>query len=336
MHITGRIKMKSKFYDKINGRDVNSYTIKNGNIEVDICDFGARINAIRINGIDIVLGFNSVENYFNSRSFSGATIGRVANRIAGGRFVLNHRPYFLNKNEGNNHLHGGNIGFDRQLFYVTNQTDSSVTMQYTSSDGEERYPGTLKFSVTFTVKDNSLLIEYSAVSDKDTLWNPTNHAYFNLDGEDSGDCRDNLLQIYSDFYTPTDRELIPTGEKKEVAKTVFDFNVIKKIGKDFGNENLLATNGYDHNYILKSEHAAHAESVKTDIKMDVYTDMPCIQLYTGGALKPCKGKTRNYAQWAGFCLEPQYCPNAINIRGFEKPILKKNEVKRHFIKFDFN
>lgn len=327
--------MIKKYFDKLNGKDVSLYTLTDGNIEADICDLGAKINAIRIGGVDIVLGFKTVKDYFASGSYAGATIGRVANRIAGGRFVLNNRPYFLNKNEGNNHLHGGNIGFDRQLFDVTNQTDSSVTMQYNSFDGEERYPGMLKFGVTFTVKDNSLLIEYSAVSDKDTLWNPTNHAYFNLDGENSGDCRDNVLQIHSDFYTPTDAELIPTGEKKEVTKTVFDFNIIKKIGKDFGNENLLATNGYDHNYILKNEHAAHAESVRTGIKMDVYTDMPCIQLYTGGALKPCKGKTRNYNQWAGFCLEPQYCPNAINMRGFEKPILKKNEVKRHYIKLAF-
>lgn len=323
------------YYDKINGKAVYLYTVKDGNIEVDICDLGARINAIRVGGTDIVLGFNCVKDYFDSGCYAGATIGRVANRIAGGKFILNNRPYFLNKNDGNNHLHGGNLGFDRKLFDVIKQTGNCITMQYESADKEENYPGKLSFTVSFKVTNNSLLMEYSAISDKDTLWNPTNHAYFNLDGQSSGDCRENLLRINSDFYTPADNELIPTGEKRAVAGTVFDFNSLHKVGAHFGNENLTATCGYDHNYILKGEHAAHSESVVTGIKMDLYTDMPCLQLYTGGALRPSKGKTIAYGKWAGFCLEPQYCPNAINMAGFEQPILKKNTEKNHYIKFVF-
>ena len=327
--------MGNQLFGKLNGRSVNIYTIKADGIEVDVCNVGAIINAIRVDGTDIVLGFQSIEDYLKSGSYAGATIGRVANRIAGGRFLLNNKPYFLNKNEGNNHLHGGNIGFDKNYFDVLSKTDSTLKMQYTSKNGEERYPGKLIFTVDFTVKDRELLIEFTAISDKDTLWNPTNHAYFNLDGESSGDCRNNLLQINSDFYTPTDDELIPTGEKAPVKGTPFDFNTLKVIGSDFGKAVLNATNGYDHNYVLSSEHAAHAESQKTGIKMDVFTDMPCIQLYTGGALKPCRGKTINYVQWSGFCLEPQYCPNAINSSGFEKPILNKNKEKTHYIKLSF-
>ena len=121
----------------------------------------------------------------------------------------------------------------------------------------------------------------------------------------------------------------------QVKGTPFDFNTLKAIGSDFGKDVLKATNGYDHNYILSGEYVAHVESSKTGIKMDVFTDMPCIQLYTGGALKPCYGKTVKYAQWSGFCLEPQYCPNAINLSGFEKPILNKNEEKTHYIKLSF-
>ena len=327
--------MSNQLFGKLNGRNVYMYTIKADGIEVDVCNVGARINAIRVYGTDIVLGFKSIKDYLNSGTYAGATIGRVANRIAGGRFLLNNKPYFLNNNEGTNHLHGGNIGFDKNFFDVINQTDCTLEMIYTSENGEERYPGKLKLTVSFTVKDRALLIEFTAISDKDTLWNPTNHAYFNLDGESSGDCRNNLLQINSDFYTPTDDELIPTGEKVQVKGTPFDFNTLKAIGSDFGKDVLKATNGYDHNYVLSGEYAAHVESSKTGIKMDVFTDMPCIQLYTGGALKPCYGKTVKYAQWSGFCLEPQYCPNAINLSGFEKPILNKNEEKTHYIKLSF-
>lgn len=324
-----------KFYDKIDGNDVYLYTIKNGNIEVDICEVGARINALRINGVDIVLGFNSVEDYEKSGCYAGATIGRVANRIARGKFTLNDKEYQLNTNDGENHLHGGNIGFDKKRFTVTKETENSVTMEYKSFDGEENYPGNLQFKVKFTVENNALLIEYSAVSDKDTLWCPTNHAYFNLDGEGKGDCLNNLLRINADCYTPVDGGLIPTGEKRAVKGTSFDFTVLKRIDEGIGSEELKVTLGYDHNYILNSDYAAHAESTVTGIKMDIYTDMPCLQFYSGGQLNGVKGKSGIYNQYAGFCLEPQYCPNAINMQGFDKPILRKGEVKKHYIKLVF-
>lgn len=323
-----------RLYDEINGKAVFLYTIGNDNLSVDICDMGARINAIRVGGVDIAFGFNSVNDYLCG-GYAGATVGRVANRIADGRFELNGTQYCLNTNDGKNHLHGGNEGFDKKPFCVVKHNENSVTMKYESVDGEECYPGNLTFTVSFTVEGKSLLIEFEAVSDKDTLWCPTNHAYFNLDGESSGDCRSNLLRINADYYTPVDGGLIPIGEKRAVKATPFDFNVLKQIGADFGREELKQTKGYDHNYVLNGEHAAHAESKKTGIKMDVYTDMPCIQLYTGGQLNGCAGKTIKYRQWAGFCLEPQYCPNAINTDGFEKPVLKKGEVKKHYIKLEF-
>ena len=330
-----RLNMQKKFYDSVNGKEVYLYTIKNDNIEIDVCDLGARINALRVNGTDIVLGFNSYADYMCG-GYAGATVGRVANRIANGKFILNGKIYNLNTNDGANHLHGGNEGFDKKPIEVTELTENSVTMKYVSADGEENYPGKLEFTVKFTVENNSLLIEFNAISDKDTLWCPTNHAYFNLNGEENGDCRDNILQLNADFYTPVDNGLIPTGEKRAVKGTPFDFNIAKSIGNDFGNEQLKSTNGYDHNYVLNGEHAAHVESVKTGIKMYLYTDMPCIQLYTGGQLNGCNGKTIKYNQWAGFCLEPQFCPNAINMTGFDKPILKKNISKFHYIKLIFN
>ena len=324
-----------KLYDKIDGKEVYSYTIKSGNIEVDICEVGARINALRINGVDIVLGFNSVEDYIKSGCYAGATIGRVANRIAKGRFTLNGKEYQLNVNNGENHLHGGKEGFDKKLFTVLEQTDSSVIMEYVSADGEENYPGNLKFTVKFTVENNALLMEYTAVSDKDTLWCPTNHAYFNLDGESRGDCLKNILQINADKYTPVDSGLIPMGEEVTIKSTPFDFTKLKRIGENIESEELKMTLGYDHNYILASDHAAHAKSEITGIKMDVYTDMPCLQFYSGGQLNNVKGKSGVYKQYAGFCLEPQYCPNAINLKGFDLPFLTTGEEKTHYIKYVF-
>ena len=311
-------------------------TIKHGNIETDIESVGARINAIRVNGIEIVLGFNSVEDYNKSGCYAGATIGRVANRIAGGKFSLNGREYQLNVNNGINHLHGGNEGFDRKPFTVIKQTDNSVTMEYISTDGEENYPGNLRFTVKFTAENNSLLMEYTGASDKDTLWCPTNHAYFNLDGAGKGEILGNMLEINADYYTPVDIGLIPTGVKRAVKGTPFDFINLKAIGKEIDAEELRVTLGYDHNFLLNDEHAAHAESTVTGISMDVYTDMPCMQFYSGGQLNSVKGKSGTYGKYAGFCLEPQYCPNAINTDGFEKPILKANEIEKYYIKYHFN
>lgn len=308
-------------------------TIKDGNIEAEIESVGARINALKVNGIDIVFGFNSVEDYNKSGCYAGATIGRVANRIAKGRFTLNGKEYRLNVNNGENHLHGGNDGFDKKPFTLTEETADSVTMEYLSCDGEENYPGNLRFTVKFTVENNALLMEYSAVSDKDTLWCPTNHAYFNLDGEQKGDCRNNLLQLNADFYTPVDGGLMPTGEKKAVKGTPFDFTKPKRIGEEIGGEELNVTLGYDHNFILNGAPAAHAESEVTGIKMDVYTDMLCLQFYSGGQLNGVTGKSGVYNKYAGFCLEPQYCPNAINLQDYQKPVLKAGQIKKHYIRY---
>lgn len=327
--------MKKVLYDTYNRQDVHLYTIGDGNIEVDICDLGARINALRVNGTDVVLGFNSVQDYLDSGTYAGATIGRVANRIANGKFTLDGTEYTLNTNDGKNHLHGGFEGFDRKFFTVLSHTENALTMQYVSCDGEEHYPGNLEFTVLFTVKDKSLFIEYTAVCDKDTLWVPTNHAYFNLDGEGATDCRNNMLQINASYYTPVDDGLIPTGEKRAVKGTAFDFTNGKPIGKDFGSNELIATNGYDHNYVVDGEHIANVKSTQTGIEMDIYSDMPCVQLYTGGMIRGCSGKTHEYNTWAGFCLEPQYCPNAINMLDFDKPILRKSEKKIHYIKLAF-
>ena len=310
------------------------YTISGGAVEAEISTFGARINALRVGGVDIALGFNSIPDYIKSGTYAGATIGRVANRIENGRFILNGREYNVTCNErGKNHLHGGRFGFDKKFFTVLSAENCCIVMQCVSEDGEEGYPGRLTLTVKFGIVDNTLHIDFAAVSDKDTLWAPSNHLYFNLDGD--GDCLSNKLKIYSDYYTPINELLIPTGKIVPVKDTPFDFTRKRFIGKRFGCEELKATAGYDHNYILRGQHVATAHSVMTGITMDIYSDLPCVQLYTGGGIKDCAGKMGAYTQWAGFCLEPQYCPNAINMENLESPILKAGEHKTHYIKYKF-
>lgn len=310
-------------------------TLKSKDIAVELIERGARINAIVVCGTDIALGFNSQKDYENSGTYCGATIGRVCNRIANGKFTLDGEQYALACNDGNNHLHGGKCGFDKRPFEIVEQTENSVAMKYVSADGEENYPGELTLTVEYTLKGNELMIEYTATSTKTTLWCPTNHAYFNLDGESGGDCLDNILQINADTITAINAELIPTGEVINVKGTAFDFTAPKRIGRDIREAVPGSTKGYDHNYILNGDHAAHAESAKTGITMDLYTDMPCLQFYSGGQMTDMNGKHGKYRNCQGFCLEPQYCPNAVNLSGFEKPVLRKGEIKRHYIKYVF-
>ena len=327
--------MQRRLYDTIDGKDIYLYTISHGGREVDICEMGARINALRVHGVDIVYGFDSQSDYLKSGSYAGATIGRVVNRIANGKFSLGGNEYKLSTNAGSNHLHGGIAGFDKKLFTVLSAENCCLVLQYISEDGEEGYPGRLTLIVKFGVVDGTVSIDFAAVCDKDTLWCPTNHIYFNLNGKGSGDCRKNLLQINADYYTPVDERLIPTGEKRAVKNTPFDFNTLKQIGADFGNEQLSRNGGYDHNYVLNGDRAAHVESETTGIKMDVFTDMPCLQFYTVVNKRTAKGKTGKTVKCMGFCLEPQYCPNAINMNDFDKPILKKGENRLHYIRYQF-
>ena len=310
-------------------------TLKNKNIAIELTEIGARINAIAVNGVDIALGFNSQSDYEQSGTYGGATIGRVCNRIAEGKFTVDGKEYSVTKNVGNNHLHGGKVGFDKKPFEIIEQTKNSVTFGYISADGEEGYPGELVLTVKYTIKESDLLIEFTAMSDKNTLWCPTNHTYFNLDGESSGDCLYNVLQINSERITLMNDELITTGEVKYVHNTPYDFTNNKLIGQDIHSGILAETKGYDNNYILNGEQAAYAESKKTGISMTLYTDLPCLQFYSGGQITEINGKIGKYRKWQGFCLEPQYCPNAINMKGFDIPILKAGEQRKHYIKYCF-
>ncbi len=308
------------------GSEVVSYTLWDGQSYARILNYGATIQSIVVpdkegNMVDVVLGYNEVEPYEKNGGCLGATIGRFANRIQDGKLSIDGQTYSLNRNKKGNHIHGGVVGFHKKIWTGEIQGDTLILSLF-SPDGDERYPGNLTVRVAFTFQNGELKLRYSALSDKKTAINLTNHAYFNLDGEQSGDIRKNVLWLDSDTFTPTDENGLPTGAFRAVKDTPFDFNVMKPIGKDIDCEDidLKLGNGYDHCYVLKNtgkkyvEYAV-AKSEKTGIKMRCYTDMPAVQLYTGNYLHQT-GKSGEYQKHSGFCLETQAIPNNVNVPAY--------------------
>lgn len=327
-----------KFFDNYNGRDVYAYTITDG-IEVTICELGATILALKVPDqhgqmIDVALGMTTADDMLNKGNYMGAVVGRCANRIPDGKFLLNGVEYQLALNKPNSHHHGGYVGFNRKVFDVTTG-DNVLTMTLTSADGEEGYPGNLALTVRYMVLAGTLKIEYIATSDKDTVFNPTNHVYFNLNGESDGNICDNYLAIYADEYLQVDENSMPTT-RASVEGTPFDFRKMKSIGQDIDadDDQLKLCGGYDHNYCLNSHKVAHAYSPKTHIVMNVFTDMPGVQLYTGNKLPGNVGKSV-YGKRSGFCLETQFYPNAINRDDCAKPILKAGQEFYSWTAFGF-
>ena len=326
-----------RLFDK--SKNVWLYELANDKLKVGVTDFGGAIQYVKISTHvgekDLCLGFDNVKDYAESGTYCGVTVGRVANRIKDARFTLNGRTYHLTANEGNNHLHGGIVGFDKRFFVVETNNDV-LKLSLISPDGEEGYPGELHFCVEFELNGNALEIRYSAevVGNVSTLWNPTCHTYFNLNGV--GDVLNHKLSINASRFTPVDSELIPTGELLEVVNTPFDFTGLKAIGRDINAdcEQLKLAGGYDHNYVLNGEHAATAVGDVSGIRLDVYTDMPGLQFYSGNAIKG-NGASGKLLPRQGFCLEPQYFPNAVNVAQFDSPVIKPNEKKQHYIKYVF-
>jgi aldose 1-epimerase len=327
---------------------IKLYTLKNeqGSI-VKITNFGAIITSIITadrNGqfADIALGHNSLDEYLTAvdKPYFGAIAGPFANRIAKGQFTLNGADYQLAVNNGENHLHGGNIGLDKVIWKaneISGEEFTGLQLTYTSADGEENYPGELTISVVYKLWDNNdLEITYHATSDQDTPINLTNHSYFNLKGEGNGDVLDHLVYINADHYTPTDATAIPTGEIAPVTSTPFDFTKEKTIAPDItaDHQQIKFGNGFDHNFVLnknEDEKMSLAASVYEESSgrfMEVFTEEPGIQFYTGnyldGRLKSKGGK--NYLQRGGLCLETQHYPDSPNQEKFPSTILKVGEV----------
>ena len=315
---------KELFGMTCDGEQVFSFTLmsKQG-IEVTVLSLGGIIQSIRIPDAsgavrDVCLGFNSVGQYEQNAEHIGAMIGRYANRIGGGRFTLGGIEYQLAINDGPNHLHGGDKGFDKYVYNYEISGDKLILTRR-SPDMEEGYPGNLDVCFTYSLSDdNELILEYDAVSDADTLVNLTNHAYFNLDGEGHGSIFDHVLTIYAGFFSENDENCLPTGKLLSVEKTPFDFRIPKAIGRDItvNDIQLFHGKGYDNNYVLDSSDAikpaAMLVSPESGIAMSMYTTKPCVQFYSGNFLSGAKGKSGVYSKQTALCLEAQFRPNALD------------------------
>ncbi|MDD2290557.1 MAG: galactose mutarotase [Bacteroidales bacterium] len=328
------------------GQETALFILKNSQgMEVCVTNFGARVVSIMVPDKadtlrDVVLGFDNVNDYMQIPSDFGASIGRYANRIAQGCFTLDGTVYNLPKNNFGHCLHGGPNGWQYKIYEVEKVTDNSITLVRNSPDRDESFPGNVTAKVTFTVTtDNALEIVYEAATDKPTVINMTNHSYFNLSGDPANSILDHVLYVNAQYYTPVGRTLIPTGEMFPVAGTPMDYTTPKVIGKDIdstGYEQILFGNGYDHNWVLDTKGdmgtaAATLFSPGSGIKMDVYTDEPGIQVYSGnfldGTVTGKKGIV--YQKRAAVCLETQHYPdsrhykiNCVNDNAKEKSIVK--------------
>jgi aldose 1-epimerase len=346
---TARIEQRV-FGTATDGIPVKIYTLTNGKgMVAKVTEYGAMLTELWVPDrdgkfTDVVLGFDSLEQYLNGPSFFGSTVGRVANRIAKGKFMLDGKEYVLATNRPPNHLHGGFKGFDKRVWKSRPLpvTDSVVAVEftYTSPDGEEGYPGTLNVTVVYSLTDaNELRIDYTATTDKATPVNLTNHSFFNLAG--AGSVLNHLLTLNADHYTPADATLIPTGEIVPVKGTGLDFTKPRRMGERIDEFRSFA-NGYDHNFVLNSgggklARCARVEEPKSGRVMEIRTTEPGVQFFTGnrldGKFTGIGGVT--YRQHGGFCLEPHHFPDSINKTNFPSVVLRPGEVFKSSTAYQF-
>jgi aldose 1-epimerase len=325
------------FQKDINNKKTDLFILKNAQgMEVAVTNYGCAILSIMVpdkNGkyANVVLGHDSIEHVINSpEPFLNTTIGRYGNRIAKGKFTLYGEEHQLAINNGPNSLHGGPTGFHTRVWDAVQPEPSTVIFNYTSADGEEGFPGRMEVAITFTLDDeNGLHIDYRAVSDRDTVANFTNHAYFNLNGHGSGDILGHTLQLHASAFTPADEHTMPTGEITPVDGTCMDFRAPKTIGSGIHDPLLKPFGGYDNNFCLDGSglrKVAEAAGDKSGIVMDVETTLEGVQLYTANFLSDRTGKGgAHYGPFGGFCLETQHYPDAINQPAFPSPVLRRGE-----------
>jgi aldose 1-epimerase len=346
---------KSAYGTTAKGEKIDSYKLKNQKgMEVDIMTYGGIITSLKVPnkaGVseEVVIGFNNFEQYTKDNPYFGALIGRYGNRIAKGKFTLDGKEYKLATNNGKNALHGGPEGFHRRIWTVEEAKGGNAAvlkLKYISKDMEEGYPGNLTVFVTYTLNnDNSLDVQYEATTDKKTVVNLTQHSYFNLSGDFTKTILNNEVTIDADKLVPVDADLIPTGKLDDVTNTPFDFRKPKAIGKDIEvtNDQLKKGLGYDHCWVLNNQDkgfrfAASAYEPTSGRLLEVYTDQPGIQLYTGnfldGTLPTRDGKT--YAHRTGLCLETQHYPDSPNQKDFPTTVLNPGENYKTKTTFKFS
>lgn len=350
----GKKVIEKKLFGKLSdGREVYEFILSNSNgCKVSIINYGAIVTSIIVpdkNGKfeNVNLGYDTLEDYIKDKTYLGAIVGRYGNRIAKGRFQLEGKTYQLATNNGENHLHGGNVGFNKVLWNaeIVDANEPAVNLTYISNDGEEGYPGTVTLTVTYTLTNkNELRIDYNGTTDKTTILNPTQHSYFNLSGKLSQTILDHVLTIESDFYTPVDKTQIPTGRLADVTNTPFDFRSPHTIGEriDTQDEQLQIGGGYDHNFVLRNfngkvRKVAEAYEPNSGRILTVYTDQPGLQFYSGNSITEIKGKDGViYNRRTGFCLEAQHYPDSPNKPEFPSVILRPGETYKQTTIYQFS
>lgn len=333
-----------KFNKTIDNQQVSLFSLKNKNGFVcQITNFGARIVSFTFpvvnSEIDVILGYDSIDDYQTDDFYLGAIAGRYANRIANGKFSLDGKEYSLFVNNGANALHGGQKGFDKVVWkahpFLNDLQEESLELTYLAKDGEEGYPGNLEVKVVYTLtNENEIKIDYQAMTDVKTILNLTNHVYFNLNGAGEATVTSHDLILNADYFTPTDSGSIPTGEIRSVSDTPMDFRISHKIGEHI-NEDYIELKqgiGYDHNWVLKKENGvlswvATVYEASTGIELKAFTTEPGVQFYSGNYLNVKSGKqSKPYPTRSGFCLEMQHFPDSPNHESFPSTVLNPDEV----------
>ena len=333
--------IKVSDFGKCSRGETKLYRMEAGAYTASVTDFGATLVSFTVSDAagkvtDIVLGHDNAAEYEAGEGHLGATVGRHANRIGGASFTLNGKKIVLKQNENGNNLHSGPDYYGKRIFAVEpyDAEGNKLTFVMNSPDRDQGFPGNLTLKVTYSLsEDGSLTLDYDAVSDADTICNPTNHTYFNLDGEGSGSILDQMMQISADKIVCIDAESIPDGELRDVTDGPFDFRSPKKIGRDIGADDVQLKNGtgYDHCFCLSDTRVpirkvAEVSSQKTGIRLEVFTDLPGIQFYSGNFLKNMTGKNGViYHDRDGFALETEYYPDSVNRPAFAQPVLKAGE-----------
>lgn len=314
------------------------YTISCGRIRADITNYGASLVSLFVDGLDVCLGCDDVRGYERNGAFLGAVVGRNANRVGGARFLLNGEEIRLPANEGPNCLHSGPDCWSFRLWELAGRTENSLTLTIHSPHGDQGFPGNADVSVTYTIENDGLTIRYRAVSDRDTAFNLTNHAYFNLFGQDQPQrAMDQELMLPAEFFCPDDAANIPTGELRSVEGTPFDFRSFKPIGRDIGMdyEPLHLQGGYDHNFVNNQPLCAILRNPESGLTMTVTTDLPGVQVYAGNFLDNTgKGGIR-YGKRSGVALETQFYPDSVNHPEWPQPFVKAGEVWETVTRYAF-
>ena len=330
--------MEKTFGNLADGRQARLYTIENGRLRAEVTDYGASLVSLFVDGVDVCLGCDDVRGYEKNGAFLGATVGRNANRMRGASFLLNGEKVQLPANEGSNNLHSGPDSWGWRLWEKGEHTADSLTLTIHSPDGDQGFPGNADVSVTYCLENNGLTISYRAVSDKDTAFNLTNHAYFNLFGQDRPEkAMEQELQIPGGFFCPDDAANLPTGEVRSVQGTPFDFRSSKLIGRDIGMdyEPLHLQGGFDHNFVNSGKVCAILRNPENGLTMTVTTDLPGVQVYAGNYLDNRGKGGIYYGKRSGVALETQFFPDSVNHPEWEQPFVKAGEVFETVTRYAF-